>query len=168
MLEPSQQQKDMLNRHAFRSIVRCQVWFARLWGKAGKPGNLGPSWTLVLRRLDPSGVLLSTYNEAGNLRAMVERFCAREGHYPAVFWQTKFTGTVKISACKERGIRLSGPALGRPRKDEIQDKAQNYLDEFERVEVERRFSLAKRHAAWDWLLQSCRKPLLMWPCRSSC
>ena len=64
---------------------------------------------------------------------------------PAVFWQTKFTGTVEnLSYCKERGIRLSGPALGRPRKDEIQDKAQNYLDECERVEVERRFSLAKR------------------------
>ena len=49
-----------------------------------------------------------------------------------------------LSYCKERGIRLSGPALGRPRKDEIRDKAQNYLDECERVEVERRFSLAKR------------------------
>ena len=49
-----------------------------------------------------------------------------------------------LSYCKERGIRLSGPALGRPRKDEIRDKAQDYLDECERVEVERRFSLAKR------------------------
>ena len=41
-------------------------------------------------------------------------------------------------------MRLSGPALGRPRKDELRDKAQDYLDECERVEVERRFSLAKR------------------------
>ena len=49
-----------------------------------------------------------------------------------------------LSYCKERGIRLSGPALGRPRKGDIRDKAQDYLDECERVEVERRFSLAKR------------------------
>ena len=49
-----------------------------------------------------------------------------------------------LSYCKERGIRLSGPTLGRPRKGDIRDKAQDYLDECERVEVERRFSLAKR------------------------
>ena len=31
-----------------------------------------------------------------------------------------------------------------PKKDETRDKAQDYRDECERVEVERRFSLAKR------------------------
>ena len=41
-------------------------------------------------------------------------------------------------------IWLSGPALGRPKKGETRDKAQDYRDECERVEVERRFSLAKR------------------------
>ena len=41
-------------------------------------------------------------------------------------------------------IRLSGPALGRPKKGETRDKAQDYRDECQRVEVERRFSLAKR------------------------
>ena len=49
-----------------------------------------------------------------------------------------------LSYCKERGIRLSGPALGRPKKDTIRDKAQDYRDECERVEVERKFSLGKR------------------------
>ena len=49
-----------------------------------------------------------------------------------------------LSYCKEHGIRLSGPALGRPKKGETRDKAQDYRDECERVEVERRFSLAKR------------------------
>ena len=46
--------------------------------------------------------------------------------------------------CKERGIRLSGPALGRPKKGDIRDEVQDYKDESERVEVERRFSLAKQ------------------------
>ena len=46
--------------------------------------------------------------------------------------------------CKERGIRLSGPALGRPKKGEKRNKAQDYWGECERVEVERKFSLGKR------------------------
>ena len=48
-----------------------------------------------------------------------------------------------MNFCKEHGIRLSGPALGRPKKDDQPDRKQNYIDECERVEVERRFSLAK-------------------------
>jgi hypothetical protein len=34
--------------------------------------------------------------------------------------------------------------LGRPKKGEIRDKKQDYTDEAERIEVERKFSLAKR------------------------
>ena len=48
-----------------------------------------------------------------------------------------------MAYCAERKIRLSGPALGRPKKDEIRNKKQDYIDEAERVEVERKFSLAK-------------------------
>ncbi len=46
--------------------------------------------------------------------------------------------------CKEHHIRLSGPALGRPKKDVLPDKKQDYADICDRVEVERRISLAKR------------------------
>ena len=49
-----------------------------------------------------------------------------------------------LGYCKERGIRLSGPALGRPKKGEERNKVQDYRDECERVEVERKFSLGKR------------------------
>ena len=42
------------------------------------------------------------------------------------------------------GIRLSGPALGCPEKGDARKKVQDYKDECERVEVEHRFSLAKR------------------------
>lgn len=44
-----------------------------------------------------------------------------------------------LGYCKERGIRLSGPALGRPKKGEERNKVQDYQDECERVEVERKF-----------------------------
>ena len=66
------------------------------------------------------------------------------GITPAGSWRTKSTETGRISYCKAHGIRLSGPALGRPKKGETRDKAQDYQDECERVEVERRFSLPKR------------------------
>ena len=116
-------------------------------GKAGKPVEFGAKldisvvdgWTRLER------CSFNAYNEAGNLRTMVERFRAREGHYPSRILADKiYRNRENLSYCKERGIRLSGPALGRPRKGEIRGKAQDYLDECERVEVERRFSLAKR------------------------
>ena len=85
------------------------------------------------------------YNEAGNLKAMAERFREWEGHYPARILADKiYRNRDNLSYCKEHGIRLSGPALGRPKKDEARNKIQDYKDECERVEVERRFSLAKR------------------------
>lgn len=76
---------------------------------------------------------------------MAERFRAREGHYPSRILADKiYRNRENLSYCKAHGIRLSGPALGRPKKGETRDKAQDYRDECERVEVERRFSLAKR------------------------
>ena len=136
--DPTDGKKLRTYRKRARKIVR---------GKAGKPVEFGgkldisvvDGWT----RLECYS--FDAYNEAGNLRAMVERFCAREGHYPSRILADKiYRNRENLSYCKERGIRLSGPALGRPRKDDIRDKAQDYLDECERVEVERRFSLAKR------------------------
>ena len=116
-------------------------------GKAGKPVEFGAKLDISVvdgwTRLECCS--FNAYNEAGNLRTMVERFRAREGHYPSRILADKiYRNRDNLSYCKQLGIRLSGPALGRPRKDETQDKAQNYLDECERVEVERRFSLAKR------------------------
>ena len=85
------------------------------------------------------------YNEAGNLKMMIERFREREGHYPSRVLADKiYRNRENLRYCKKCGIRLAGPALGRPRKDDHRDKTQDRLDECERIEVERRFSLAKR------------------------
>ena len=76
---------------------------------------------------------------------MAERFREREGHYPSRILADKiYRNRENLNYCKAHGIRLSGPPLGRPRKGETRDKVQDYRDECERVEVERRFSLAKR------------------------
>lgn len=85
------------------------------------------------------------YNEALNLKNMVERYRTRTGKYPCRILADKiYRNRDNLAYCKLHHIRLSGPALGRPKKDIIRDKKQDYRDECERVEVERRFSLAKR------------------------
>ena len=85
------------------------------------------------------------YNEALKLSDMIERYKERTGCYPERILADKiYRNRENLSYCAERKIRLSGPALGRPKKDEICDKKQDYIDESERVEVERKFSLAKR------------------------
>ena len=116
-------------------------------GKAGKPVEFGAKLDISVvdgwTRLECCS--FDAYNEAGNLREMAERFREREGHYPSRILADKiYRNQENLAYCKERGIRLSGPALGRPRKGEYRDKTQDYRDECERVEVERRFSLAKR------------------------
>ena len=116
-------------------------------GKAGKPVEFGAKLDISVvdgwTRLECFS--FDAYNEAGNLREMAERFREREGHYPSRILADKiYRNRENLSYCKEHGIRLSGPALGRPKKGETRDKTQDYRDECERVEVERRFSLAKR------------------------
>ena len=79
------------------------------------------------------------------LSEMSERYKERTGSYPERILADKiYRNRENPAYCAERKIRLSGPALGRPKKDEIRDKKQDYIDESERVEVERKFSLAKR------------------------
>ena len=85
------------------------------------------------------------YNEATKLQKMIENFHKREGHYPSRVLADKiYRNRENLSYCKKWGIRLSGPALGRPKKREDRNKVQDYRDECERVEVERKFSLGKR------------------------
>ena len=116
-------------------------------GKAGKPVEFGAKLDISVvdgwTRLEHCS--FDAYNEAGNLQEMAERFREREGHYPSRILADKiYRNRENLSYCKEHGIRLSDPALWRPKKGEIRDKAQDYRDECERVEVERKFSLAKR------------------------
>ncbi len=85
------------------------------------------------------------YNEATFLIDVIERFRQRTGKYPQRVLADKiYRNRDNLRFCKQHHIRLSGPALGRPKKDAVPDKQQDYADICERVEVERCFSLAKR------------------------
>ena len=147
-----EQQKYMYNNRTHSvpdRIVSVSQPFVRpiVRGKAGKPVEFGAKLDISVvdgwTRLEHCS--FDAYNESGNLQKMAERFREREGHYPSRILADKiYRNRENLSYCKEHGIRLSGPALGRPKKGEIRDKAQDYRDECERVEVERKFSLAKR------------------------
>lgn len=146
------QQKYMYDNHTHsvpNRIVSISQPFVRpiVRGKVKNPVEFGmkldisvvDGWT----RLEYHS--FDAYNESTKLQEMIEKFHKREGHYPSRVLADKiYRNRENLSYCKERGIRLSGPALGRPRKGEQRDKVQDYLDECQRVEVERRFSLAKR------------------------
>lgn len=116
-------------------------------GKAGKPVEFGAKLDISVSdgwtRLECWS--FDAYNEATKLIETIERYRTREGHYPERILADKiYRNRENLSYCKLHGIRLSGPALGRPKKDEQRDRRQTYLDQNERIEVERQFSLAKR------------------------
>ena len=86
------------------------------------------------------------YNESEVLIEAIERYHERHGYYPERMLADKiYRNRENLKYCKERGIRLSGPALGRPKKDpDAADKRIEYMDAVDLIENERAFSLAKR------------------------
>ena len=146
------QQKTMYDNHshsiADRIVSVSQPFLCPIVrGKAGKPVEFGAKLDIsVVNGWSRSEYFsFDAYNEAGNLQDMAERFLAREGYHPSRILADKiYRNRDNLRYCKEHGIHLTGPALGRPKKDELRDATQNFIDECERVEVERRFSLAKR------------------------
>lgn len=89
-------------------------------------------------------VSFDAYKEATGLIEVIERYKARVGVYPSRLLADKiYRNRGNIKLCKEKGFRLSGPALGRLPKNSVIDKKQNYVDIRERVKVERKFSFAK-------------------------
>lgn len=85
------------------------------------------------------------YNESTVLTGAIEAYRSRYGFYPAKVLADKiYRNRDNLRFCKIHGIQMSGPALGRPKKNVVVDKKAEYRDECDRVEVERKFSLAKR------------------------
>ena len=98
-----------------------------------------------------------SYNESTCLKEEIERYKAREGCYPKRVLADKIhRNRANLSYCKERGIRLSDPALGRPKKNAAVDRKLEYTDICDRVEVERKFSLAKRKCGLGQIMTKLR------------
>ena len=88
------------------------------------------------------------FNEACDFFRAVEGYRERYGFYPArVLVDKIYRNRETIAWCKERSIRLTGPALGRPQRDlELTKVArrQEYQDICDRNMVEGEFGTGKR------------------------
>ena len=86
------------------------------------------------------------YHEAADLSEQAEAFRQRFGQYPRSIHADKIYQTRANRAwCKQRGIRLSGKPLGRPRKMSREEKRRQRQDEKDRIPIEGKFGNAKRN-----------------------
>ena len=89
-----------------------------------------------------------SYNESCDLKEQIESYKRRFGFYPESVHADKIYRTNDNRLyCKTRGIRISGPPLGRPVEEDKQLKHQKkiqYQDEIDRIAVEGKFGQGKR------------------------
>ena len=88
------------------------------------------------------------FNECHTLQDSVKAYRKAYGHYPErVLADTIYRTRENLRYCKEHGIHLNGPRLGKPPKDpEIrkQELHLEWLESGERGDIERRFGIGKR------------------------
>jgi len=149
-----EQQKYMYDNHTHTvkdRIVSISQPYIRpiVRGKVKDPVEFGAKLDMSL---DEKGmarlerISFDAYNECETLQGAVKRYYERTGHYSErVLVDKIYRNRENLAYCKERGIRLSGPAPGRPKKDRKADKRTEAKDNKDRIEVERAFSLAKRN-----------------------
>jgi len=86
----------------------------------------------------------NAYNEGGNLIGIIEKYRKRCGYYPErVLVDKLYRNRANLAYCKEHNISITGPALGRPKKDVKADKKQEYIDMCDRNCVEGKFGEGK-------------------------
>ena len=85
-------------------------------------------------------------DESGDLKAQVEAYYSFTGYYPESVHADRIYRTKENRAwCKEKGIRISGPPLGRPPANVSKErKKQAAYDERIRNAIEGKFGQGKR------------------------
>ncbi|MEX2014278.1 MAG: IS5 family transposase, partial [Parcubacteria group bacterium] len=87
------------------------------------------------------------FNEGTTLIASAETYKARFGYYPKeILADQIYRNRDNIAFCKANGIRLSGPKLGRPSKEDslVEQKRLTYQDSCDRNAIEGKFGEGKR------------------------
>lgn len=150
------QQKYMYDNDVRRvpdRVVSIEMPFIRpiSRGKTPQPTEFGPKFDISVdeeHNVRVEHFSYSAYNEGGNLQEVVESYRQRHGHYPErVLADQIYRTKENRDFCKKHGIRLSGPKLGRPSKNEEKAAAEKKVevqDLTDRIEVERHFSRQKR------------------------
>ena len=118
-------------------------------GKAKSPVEFGAK---IDMSIDENGMArleklsFDAYNEEDVLIGAIQNYYKRTGHYPQrVLVDQIYRNRKNIAYCKSKKIRISGKALGRPKKASTSEELKIvHQDNTDRIEVERGFSLAKR------------------------
>ena len=117
-------------------------------GKVGTPVEFGAKLSASVRDgyafLDR--ISWDNFNESGDLKSQIEAFKLYTGVYPESVHVDKIYRTRSNRAfCKEKGIRISGPPLGRPPANLSREKKKQALeDERVRNAIEGKFGISKR------------------------
>src|SRR6056297_4237069 len=115
------QQQEMYDNKTHRIDDRivsvCQPWTRPIVrGKAKAPVEFGAKLEIsVVNGFSTiEKISWDNFNESQGLMASVERYKAKYGYYPeAVLADQLYRNRKNLAYCNERGIRLSGPKLGR-------------------------------------------------------
>jgi hypothetical protein len=146
------EQQTHMYEHRIHSVENRIVSLGQPWvrpivrGKAKDKCEFGAKLDISVSdgfvRLEHTS--FDAYNESANLPDIIERYRTRTGHYPErVLVDKIYRNRENLRYCKEHGIRISGKPLGRPKREPDIDKKQEWRDQVERIEVERKISQAK-------------------------
>lgn len=153
------QQKQMYDDHTHKCedrIVSLEQSHVRPINRGKRPNPTEFGQKLHLSVVDGYTYLEQTswnsFNEGNDLIAAVEDYFRKFNCYPSAVLADKiYQSRANRAYCKDRGIRLSGPALGRKKSGENgqKERRQMYRDACERNAVEGRNGNAKRRYGLD-------------------
>ncbi len=151
-----EQQKFMLENNTHKvpdRIVSISQPYVRpvVRGKVSKPTEFGAKLHLSIDELGFARIeylSFDAYNEGPMLIQALEAYKYHHGFYPErVLVDQIYRTRPNIAFCQKNGIRISGPRLGRPAKNEEirkKDAKTAAQDNADRIQIERYFSTAKR------------------------
>ena len=153
-----EQQKWMYEnnkRSIEKRIVSIQQPYIRaiVRGKAGSSVEFGAK--IAISYIDGyvflDEISWENFNESTYLKEQVEKYLEYTGYYPESIHVDKIYRTRdNRKYCQEKGIRMSGPPLGRPRKNiSKEEKKQAREDERIRNRIEGKFGEGKRRYGLD-------------------
>ena len=155
-IETIYRQQDEMYRESTRQIENRIVSISQNWvrpivrGKTNAAVEFGAKVSISMSDGYSFMEKLSwdAYNESTTLIATIENYKEKTGAYPEKILADKIYRTREnLGYCKERGIRMNGPKLGRPHKDKEICREQRFLERLEageRNEVEGKFGEGKR------------------------
>lgn len=130
-------------------------------GKAGTPVEFGAklSASCIGEYIFLDRISWDNFNESVELKSQIEAFKSFTGYYPESVHVDRIYRTRENRAwCKERGIRISGPPLGRPPTNISKKKRQQAVeDERIRNAIEGKFGQGKRRFSLNRVMTKLAK-----------